>query len=225
MVSVDTTGLSANTYAGAIIISSPGATSISQKIEVSLALSPPAPKIGTNPTSLSFTGTEGGANPTVQPINITNTGKGTLSWTASENVPWLTLSPASGTTTTEMDTIQVSVNAAGLTTNTYTSTITLTDPTAANSPQSIPVTLALTAPQSTLAVLSWDPNTESDLAGYKVYVGTASQSYGPPTDVGKVTSFKVINLLPGKTYYFAVTAYDTSGNESGYSNEGSKALP
>jgi hypothetical protein len=33
----------------------------------------------------------------------------------------------------------------------------------------------------------------------------------------------VENLLPGK-YYFVVTAYDASGNESGYSNEASIAI-
>ncbi len=31
-------------------------------------------------------------------------------------------------------------------------------------------------------------------------------------------------LLPGTTYFFAVTAYDTSGNESDYSNEASKLV-
>lgn len=73
------------------------------------------------------------------------------------------------------------------------------------------------------AVLSWNQNTETDLAGYKVYYGTASRSYGSPTDVGNKTTFTVTGLN-GQTYYFAVTAYDTAGNESGYSNEVSKTL-
>ena len=71
------------------------------------------------------------------------------------------------------------------------------------------------------AILSWDPNTEPDLAGYKVYYGTASHSYGPPIVVGKQTTYTVTGLGIG-TYFFAVTAYDTSGNESGFSNEVSK---
>jgi hypothetical protein len=69
--------------------------------------------------------------------------------------------------------------------------------------------------------LAWDANTESDLGGYKVYYGTASRTYGTPIDVGNVTSHKAEGLTIGQTYYFAVTAYDTSNNESDYSNEAS----
>ena len=98
------------------------------------------------------------------------------------------------------------------------------DSAASNSPQQIPVTLIVTAPESSGAVSNWDPNTESNMAGYKVYVGTASGVYGPAVNVGNVTTFKVINLSKGKTYYFAITAYDTSGNESAYSNEATKTI-
>ena len=73
--------------------------------------------------------------------------------------------------------------------------------------------------------LAWDPNTESDLAGYRVHYGTASGSYTSHTDVHSVTSFTVTGLTAGQTYYFAATAYDTSGNESGYSNPLSYAVP
>ncbi len=67
--------------------------------------------------------------------------------------------------------------------------------------------------------LKWSANTESDLAGYKLYVGTASRTYEHNTDVGNVITETVVNLNEGTTYYFAVTAYDTSDCESGYSNE------
>lgn len=74
------------------------------------------------------------------------------------------------------------------------------------------------------AVVSWDPNTESNLAGYKIYVGTASQTYNAPIDVGNVTAWTVSGLSVGATYYFAVTAYNTAGTESGFSNEASKTF-
>jgi hypothetical protein len=44
-------------------------------------------------------------------------------------------------------------------------------------------------------------------------------------DAGKVTTYTVSNLTDGLNYYFVATAYDTSGNESGYSNEVSKTIP
>jgi len=73
--------------------------------------------------------------------------------------------------------------------------------------------------------LEWDANTESDLAGYKVYYGTASRTYGTPITLGKVTTYTVTGLTPGTTYYFAVTAYNTAGLESGYSNEVFATIP
>lgn len=67
--------------------------------------------------------------------------------------------------------------------------------------------------------LQWDPNTEPYLAGYKLYYGTASRDYSHTIDLGQVNSYQVHNLQDGVKYYFAVTAYDIAGNESGFSNE------
>lgn len=66
--------------------------------------------------------------------------------------------------------------------------------------------------------ITWDPNTEPDLAGYKVYYGNEHRVYGAPVDVGNVTAHIIKNLNAG-TYYIALTAYDTSGNESDLSYE------
>jgi cytochrome c oxidase assembly protein Cox11 len=67
--------------------------------------------------------------------------------------------------------------------------------------------------------IAWNPNPEPDLGGYMVYFGTASRSYGSSVDVGKVTSYVLTGLAPGQKYFIALTAYDTSDNESGFSNE------
>ncbi len=67
--------------------------------------------------------------------------------------------------------------------------------------------------------LAWDANTEPDLAGYKVHYGTASGSYTSSLDVNKVTTASIGTLTAGQTYYFAVTAYNSSNKESGYSNQ------
>ena len=69
--------------------------------------------------------------------------------------------------------------------------------------------------------LVWDPNTESDVAGYKIYYGTSSKSYTASVNVGNVTSYHLTGLKGGQTYYVTVTAYNTSGSESSYSGEAS----
>ncbi|HXW68039.1 MAG TPA: S-layer homology domain-containing protein, partial [Dissulfurispiraceae bacterium] len=81
------------------------------------------------------------------------------------------------------------------------------------------------------ASLSWtEPTTNTngteltDLAGYKVYYGTVSGDYTQNVNVGNVTNYTVSNLAAG-TYYFAVAAYDTSGNQSTYSNQVSTTIP
>jgi len=80
--------------------------------------------------------------------------------------------------------------------------------------------------QAATVQVTWNPNTEPDLSGYKLYHGTASGQYGEPVDVGNVTGH-VMEITPqhGATYYFALTAYDTSGNESGYSDEATCFIP
>jgi hypothetical protein len=67
--------------------------------------------------------------------------------------------------------------------------------------------------------LAWDANTEPDLAGYKIYYGTASGSYSQSIDVGNTTQHTLTGLDEGVTYYLAATAYDTDNNESAYSVE------
>lgn len=68
-------------------------------------------------------------------------------------------------------------------------------------------------------IVQWLPNSEQDLAGYKVYYGIASRSYSSSIPAGLSTQYSISNLQPGYEYFFAVTAYDTAGNESQYSNE------
>jgi fibronectin type 3 domain-containing protein len=72
-------------------------------------------------------------------------------------------------------------------------------------------------------MLAWDANTDANLAGYEVYVGTSSGAYSYWVDVGNITKCTVGGLPPGNVYYVAVTAYDQSGAESDFSNEVSVA--
>ncbi|MCP4108115.1 MAG: BACON domain-containing protein [Desulfobacteraceae bacterium] len=68
-------------------------------------------------------------------INISNSGTGTLTWTATENSPWFAITPKSGTNTGT-----ITVNYESNPGDTRTATITITAPNAANSPKTITIT-------------------------------------------------------------------------------------
>lgn len=70
------------------------------------------------------------------------------------------------------------------------------------------------ADASEVVTLAWDANPEADVAGYRLYCGSQPNRYEVITDVGKVTETQVSGLSHGETYYFALTAYNTSGIES-----------
>jgi len=73
--------------------------------------------------------------------------------------------------------------------------------------------------------LEWDPNTEPDLAGYRIYYGFESENYTYTIDVGNQTSYTVPDLESDRLYYFAATSYDVYNNESEFSEEVSYLVP
>ena len=67
-------------------------------------------------------------------------------------------------------------------------------------------------------LLSWNPSSDADVIGYKLYRGSSPGQYTDSVSVGNTTNYALSGLAPG-VHYFAVTAYDQSGNESDFSNE------
>jgi len=232
-VSVSTTGLSAGSYSAIITLRAQDLETrwAEQQVAVSLHIKSPAPTISLSNSSLAFASIYGSTPPGSQVVSIRNTGGGTMNWTTSSSAPWLTVAPPSGDTTTETDSLNVAVNTTGMGIGTYQAPIKIDAPGATNSPQEVMVTLAITAATSNVTLM-WDALTTNadgtpltDLAGYKVYLGTAPRTYTSSVDAGLATSMVLTNLAQGTTYYLAVTAYDTGKLESGYSNEVSKAFP
>ena len=89
-------------------------------------------------------------------------------------------------------------------------------------------------------VLTWEPPTTNtddspltDLAGYRLYWGTSTSAYSSNQDLGMPSCADVAGTmtctytlagLGAGSYFFAVTAYNTGGYESVYSNEATKTL-
>lgn len=121
-VSIDSSGLSANTFQQfTITVSSPGTPAVTVQAGLTIT-SGGTSNITVSPANLSFTAQQGGPAPSTQTININCTGS-TLNWTASSNPSWLSVSPTSGTTPS---TATVAVTNTNMAANTYNGVLTVT---------------------------------------------------------------------------------------------------
>jgi hypothetical protein len=157
-LTVTTGSLAASTYHSTVTINASGASSVSVPVTLIVATAPVPPAIGMSPTSLSFTATPG-ASPAPQTVNISNQGGGTLTWSASDNAPWLTLDRISGTGNSV-----VTVTAAGASTiGTYNGSITLSAIGASSVTVPVTFTVVATAPPPPSPLPSAAPPTPSGL--------------------------------------------------------------
>lgn len=107
------------------------------------------PHISASSASLTFNSTIGSTTPAAQPVTFTNTGGGTLSWSAASDSPsWLSCTPTSGSSGASTS---VSVDPSLLAAGTYTGNIVVAASGADNTPLSIPVTLNVHPPPDTTA--------------------------------------------------------------------------
>ena len=152
-VSINPAGLSPGMYTGTIAIRGVGASNSPQTVAVTLivaAATTPTPTISLSAAQANFAYIVGGAVPTTQTISISSSGGGTLSWSASSNASWLSVTPAG----TAPSTLTISANPSGLNVGSYNGAITLTATGATNSPQAIVVALTINAAASTITVAS-----------------------------------------------------------------------
>jgi outer membrane protein assembly factor BamB len=158
---------------------------------------PTSPILGLSPKSLTFSATAGGANPAPQSVNVTNQGAGSLTFSATPNAGWLTVTPTTGSAPA---TLSVQPNISGLAAGTYTGTITVTPNSGAA--QTISVTLTVTG--QGLNTLLGDGNIEStqddNAAGHAEAFPTTAVASGNLTqlrvyvDQGSAASNLVVGL-------------------------------
>jgi Fibronectin type III domain len=109
------------------------------------------------------------------------------------------------------------------TSNSGSSSTSTTNTTSASGATSAPTATA----SSSSVTLGWQAPTQNtdgspitDLAGYKIHYGTASDDYTQTVELNNAgLSRYVVDNLPSGTYYFAVTAYNSKGVESNMSAE------
>ncbi len=84
-------------------------------------------QMSVNTSSMSFEGQEGGTNPAYQTVEISNSGTGTLNWTAEKDESWITLSAASGSTGAASATnLNIGIDLNGLTVGSYSGSVDIT---------------------------------------------------------------------------------------------------
>ena len=118
-----------------------------------------------------------------------------------------------GSTSTTSSTPPSTVADASPATTTTSSGSTTTPP--ATSTAASSVTLGWVAPTQ-----NSNGSPITDLAGYKIHYGTASENYTQVVSLANPSlSRYVVDSLPSGTYYFAITAYNSQGLESALSGE------
>lgn len=84
----------------------------------------------------------------------------------------------------------------------------------------------LTATALNSVSLSWSASSSTNVTNYDVYRGASSGGpYSVIGTTGAVTTYTDYNIQNGQTYYYVTAAVNTSGEESGYSNQATAVVP
>lgn len=210
-----------------IVISVSDGVASSSLAPFSITVSAPpntAPTISGTPPAAATAGTPYSFTPTAG-----DTDGDTLSFSVQNKPAWATFSIATGTLSGTPGTADVGTdsNVVISVSDGYTSaslapfSINVSQPATTGTATAGTATVTWTAP-----VTNTDGSALTDLAGYHVHYGTSPSALSTVIDVGSpgTTSYTVGSLSSG-TWYFAVSAYTTSGLESALSTTGSKSIP
>jgi hypothetical protein len=108
----------------------------------------PVPGIEVAPIILNFEAFLDGSDPNSQTLSISNNLFGKLNWTITPQpgCDWIRTDPDSGTSTGDINTVTVSIDISGLSAGTHNCILTISDPNADNSPQTVEVNLNVIGP-------------------------------------------------------------------------------
>ena len=98
------------------------------------------------PLEFYFTAFQDGLNPAEKILTIRNSGGGTLEWTITETCDWLELNSEGSTSASEYDEVSIGVDITDLAAGDYSCELTISDPSAPNSPQLVSVGLHVEGP-------------------------------------------------------------------------------
>lgn len=130
-------------YEATIMIASSEAFNNPQRISVRLKISSqPPPEIWVRPREMAFAALVGDSPP-AQTLKVKNTGMGILTYGINWNVPWITVSPAGGSSGGAEEIHTVAVDSVNLSKGSYEGTITISSADATNSPQSVRISLEI----------------------------------------------------------------------------------
>jgi hypothetical protein len=153
-----------------------------------------------------------GTNAAIQTFTVQNTGGGTLNYSITDNVSWLCVSPTSGTSTGEVDTMTVTYATTGLGVGVHNGTITITAAGATNSPQTIAVTVTVnkkTVTEDFNSVPTWTSSFDAGWGGAAAWSAVAGGQAGnclqaTRSNTGSSAKVMVYNISPNASYTISV---------------------
>lgn len=152
-ITANPAGLAAGAYSGTVTLSygSSGVTATKIPVTFTIGASGPSITLSASPTSLTFNFTPGSSTqPSAQTLTVTSSSATSVN-AAVTSGSWLSVSPSSGATPAGFT---VSVNTTGLSSQTYSGNIQITDSSASNSPLNVPVTLNVSSTTLTVSTAS-----------------------------------------------------------------------
>jgi hypothetical protein len=182
--------------------------------------------LGVSPTSLSYGNVVVG-NSSSKTVTLTNTGTGSVQVTAANftggvftasglSLPF-TLAPGG----TRVVTVVFRPDVSGP----FSGSVSFVS-NATNSPARVTLSGSGTAPTAHSVDMTWNRST-SNVSGYYVYRGTSSAGPFSKLNSSSVpnTTYTDSTVQSGRTYYYVVTAVDSAGRESAYSNVATAVVP